>query len=281
MRNLIFANFARLKKERSFCFLFFLMFAWSTMQLLAPLIEIAQNSKFTLPSLDRLFVQYYPLMGGLCAVFFGLFIGTEYTDGTMRNKVITGHSRVSIYLSNFMVSTAAGWLLNIAWIMPMLFIGIPLFGMFSSPLTIAAYMLVSFFMIAALSSVFTAFAMLIMNKTNSIISIICAFLLMLMLGSACYNQVSEPEINQGGIIVVDEGGKTIMKELEPENNPAYVSGNTRKILTFVRDFLPTGQAIQMSNEEKINPPVMLLYSSIIILLSTSIGIILFQNKDLK
>ncbi len=281
MRNLISANFAKLKKDKFFWFAFFLMFSWSTIQLLAPLIEAVQNPDFELPTLDALFVQYYPLIGGLCAILTGLFIGREYSDGTIRNKVIAGHSRSVIYLSNFVVSTAAGWFLNIAWIIPMLLIGIPCFGMFSSPFTIAAYTLVSLLMIAALTAVFSVFAMLITNKTNSSISIICAFLFVLMLGSACYNQLCEPEIIRGGDIVVEEDGNVSMEKLEPQNNPAYVSGNTRKILTFVRDFLPTGQAIQMANEEKIDPPIMLLYSSVIIVLSTYIGIIVFRKKDLK
>ena len=280
MRNLISANFAKLKKDKFFWFAFFLMFFWSTMQLLAPLIEAVQNPEFGLPALEELFVQYYSLIGGLCAILTGLFIGREYSDGTMRNKVIAGHSRSVIYLSNFVVSTAAGWFLNIAWIIPMLLIGIPFLGMFSSPLTIVTYTLVSLLMIAALTAVFTVFAMLISNKTNSIISIICAFLFVLMLGSACYNQLCEPEIIRGGDIVIEEGGNVGMEKLEPENNPAYVSGNTRKALTFVRDFLPTGQAIQMANEEKINSSIMLLYSSAIILLSTCIGIMVFYKKDL-
>lgn len=281
MYNLVSANFAKLKKDKFFWFAFFLMLSWSMIQLLAPLIESAQTPTLELPALDALFVEYYPLIGGLCAILTGLFIGREYSDGTIRNKVIAGHSRVAIYLANFVVSTAAGWLLNIAWIIPMLFIGIPCFGMFSNPLTIGIYTLVSFLMIAALTAIFTVFAMLISNKTNSNISIICAFLFMLMLASACYNQLCEPEMIQGGDIVVAEDGNVSIETLEPQNNPAYVSGNTRKILTFTRDFLPTGQAIQMSNEEKIDPQIMLLYSSVIIVLSTGIGIMVFRKKDLK
>lgn len=281
MRNLISANFAKLKKDKFFWFAFFLMFSWSTLQLLAPQIEAVQNPNFELPALDTLFIQYYPLIGGLCAILTGLFIGREYSDGTIRNKVIAGHSRTVIYLANFVVSTAAGWFLNFAWFIPMLLFGIPLFGMFANPLTIAAYTLVSLFMITAFMAVFTVFAMLITNKTNSSIFIICVFLFMLMLASACYNQLCEPEIIQGGDIVVAESGNVSMEKLEPQNNPAYVGGNTRKILTVIRDFLPTGQAIQMSNAEPINCSLMLVYSSVIILLSTYTGIWIFLKKDLK
>lgn len=281
MRNLVSANFAKLKKDKFFWFAFFLMFFLSTLQVFAPLIEAIKTPDFKLPVLDTLFVQHYPFVGGLCAILAGLFIGREYSDGTMRNKIIAGHSRSMIYLSNFIVSTVAGWLLNIAWIIPMLLIGIPFLGMFSNPFTMAAYTIVSFFMIAAFMAVFTVLAMLITNKTNSSISVICVFLFMLMLGSACYNQLGEPEFIQQGHLVVEEDGNVSMEKLEPQKNPAYVSGNTRRVLTFVRDFLPTGQAIQMSNEEEIDLPIMLLYSSAIIVVSTCVGITVFRKKDLK
>ena len=281
MRNLISANFAKLKKDKFFWFSFFLMMACSMMQLLAPQIEAIQDPRFMIPALDALFVQYYPLMGGLCAILTGLFLGKEYSDGTMRNKVIAGHSRAVVYLSNFAVSTAAGWLLNLAWIMPMLFIGIPCYGMFANPLAIASYTLVSLFMIASLTAVFTAFSMLLPNKTNASIAIICTFMFALMVGSSCYNQLCEPEIVQGGDIVVDEGGNVSIEKMEPQYNPAYIGGNTRKIMTVVRDALPTGQAVQMANEEPIDLPAMLLYSSAIILLSTGTGIAVFCKKDLK
>lgn len=281
MRNLIAANFLRLKKDKFFLFSFFLMMAWSMMQLLAPGIEAARNPGFVLPATDALFVQYYPMIGGLCAILTGLFLGREYSDGTMRNKVIAGHSRAAVYLSGFAVSTAAGWLLNLAWILPMLVIGIPCYGMFANPLAIALYTLVSLFQLAALSAVYTALALLIPNKTNGSIAVICVFLLMLMVGSACYNQLSEPEIVQSGNIVMDQDGTVSIEKTEPYSNPAYIGGNTRRIMTFIRDCLPTGQAVQMANEEAIDVPRMLLYSTGIILLFTCTGMAVFCKKDLK
>lgn len=281
MHSLISANLGKLKKDKFFLFALFLMFYWSTVHLLTPLIKAAQIPELGLPALDELFVQYYPLVISLCTLLTGLFIGQEYSDGIIRNKIIAGHSRSAIYLSNFVVSTAAGWFLNIAWIIPMLLIGIPLFGMFLHPLTIAAYTLISFFMIGALTAIFTVFAMLISNKTNSIIAIICSFLFMLMLASMCYNRLSEPEIFKGGNIVVEEGGNVSIEKSAPEYNLAYVNGNTRKILTVVKDLLPVGQAIQMSNEEKLDTPIMLAYSSAIIVLFTCAGVAVFRKKDLK
>ncbi len=54
------------------------------------------------------------------AVFIGIFVGTEYSDGTIRNKLVVGHTRTTIYLSKFIVCVCADilmCLLNIAVIL--------------------------------------------------------------------------------------------------------------------------------------------------------------------
>ncbi len=43
-------------------------------------------------------------IGFVMAVFSGFYVGTEYSDGTIRNKLSVGHSRKNIYLANMIVS---------------------------------------------------------------------------------------------------------------------------------------------------------------------------------
>lgn len=50
-------------------------------------------------ALDDRFFAYSFFIGILSAIFCSLFTGTEYSDGTIRNKIVVGHSRISIYLS--------------------------------------------------------------------------------------------------------------------------------------------------------------------------------------
>jgi hypothetical protein len=37
-----------------------------------------------LSTLDAIFFRYTTVVGGFCAVFIGLFLGTEYSDGTYK-----------------------------------------------------------------------------------------------------------------------------------------------------------------------------------------------------
>ena len=54
-----------------------------------------------------------------------------------------------------------------------------------------------------------------------------------------------------------------------------------QIVQFVYDFIPGGQVIQCMLLEATNLPLLPLYSFIIILLTTGIGLLCFKKKDLN
>ena len=63
----------------------------------------------------------------LIPAFVSLFVGTEYSDGTIRNKMIIGHTRTCIYLSNLIVSSTAGLGFCISYIVGVIVAGLPLY----------------------------------------------------------------------------------------------------------------------------------------------------------
>ena len=103
MLNLLSAGFVRLTKSRLFWLLIAAETAWSAF--LAWLLYYYGNIK------ENLYLSIFMPMFYLCvaeAVLCGFYIGTDYSDGTVRNKIAVGKTRESIYLSNLMICCLAG-----------------------------------------------------------------------------------------------------------------------------------------------------------------------------
>jgi ABC-type transport system involved in multi-copper enzyme maturation permease subunit len=277
MNKLLSANFVRLWKNKVFWLEVVVMFIWAALMLIsAHRIALAEPEYSYV--LEDYFFQYAPVIGGFCAVFTSLFLGTDYSDGTIRNKIAVGHSRQAIYLSNVIVSTIAGIIMNAAWILAMLTIGTSFFGWFKSSMTIIlAYLLITVLMIVAFASIFTLISMLNQNKASAAIIALLAFLAILFLASYCNNRLTEPEMFSAGPVITTKG----MELSEAEPNPNYVSGHIRKVYEFFVDFLPAGQGILMSSMDATHLLQMPLYSLIITITTTIAGIFCFRKKDLK
>ena len=67
------------------------------------------------PAFDDFYA--FPFFVALCA-FLSLFLGREYGDGTLRNKVTAGYRRGQIYLAYLLASLAVGLLFLAAFLLP-------------------------------------------------------------------------------------------------------------------------------------------------------------------
>ncbi|MDF2539427.1 MAG: hypothetical protein K0S76_2448 [Herbinix sp.] len=277
MNKLLSANFARLWKNKVFWIGTAAMFIWTALVLITEhqaTLKVPQYVR----TLDVYFFKYALITGGLCAVFTSLFVGTDYGDGTIRNKIIIGHTRKNIYLSNMTVCVVAGLVMSASSILAILTIGVPLFGWFDNNMMILVYLIISMFMITAFVSVYTLTSMLNQNKASAVAVAFLVFLAILLLAGYCYNKLSEPKMTSGGVVITTDNGIVLSEEYP---NPYYVSGNIRAIYEFVVDFLPSGQSIIISSMEVDRPLWMLLYSLIITTLTTITGIFIFKRKNLR
>lgn len=277
MRNLLLANFSRLGRDRTFRMCAAMVLALSVVFMLGGCrVAVREASDYgTVTQLDGLYFQIVPAIGIFIAILSCLFLGMEYGEGTVRNKLTVGHARRDVYLANFLTVAAASLTLQLLW-MAGACVGIPVLGIWTlRPDALALLFLLVAGTSVAMAAIFTCIEMLHTGRASSVVTVLSYFAL-LFAASAVYSVLSEPEFCAGMIITVD-GVQTV----EPEPNPRYVTGALRSFYEFVMDFLPTGQIARIQNLDMGHPLRMLLSSAFITVSVTLGGAKLFARKDLK
>ncbi len=276
MNKLLSANLARLKKSGVFWICMGFMFAMGVF-IIRNQWDIVESGNTV--NLETLFFGYTLLVTIPSAAFISLFLGTEYSDGTIRNKLVVGHHRSSVYLSNLVVCIMALLLMSFVYMIIMMTLGTACFGFFTSDLTVIfAYVVISIMMIIALASIFTMLSMLIQNKANVAVVSILVILILLFWAINIQIKLNSPEFYSNQFIQDSMGNVT---EFNNMPNPDYISGTERIINQFLINFLPTGQALQLTNMQVIHTWLLPLYSLLITIITTFSGMLLFNKKDLK
>ncbi len=240
----------------------------------------AKSTNAKIP-LDTGFFAFALVIGIALAIFTSIFVGVEYSDGTLRNKLVVGHSRPSVYFSNLILCSTAGMIFAVAYMIMSFAIGAPLFGMFTlSAAKICTMLFASLVLVVAYSSLFVMLAMINQNKAAvAIISVILSFIL-LFSGNFIYSALNEPEYYDA--YSYTENGVT---HNEPkQKNPNYLTGTKRQVYEFFYDFDPGCQSMRIAGmyDEEINDSLKLGgYSFICIVITSAVGILVFKRKDLK
>lgn len=275
MSKLLAANFSRLKKDKVFWIGMLFMAALGIFMRVASYLSMKRTGYVF--SLDSGFFSYAAFIIIAASVFCSLFTGTEYSDGTIRNKIVVGHTRISVYLSNLIACAAADFFLCLSYLISALAAGIPLLGFFQTDIKIiVVFILDIFVMTLAFSAIYTFIAMLCQNKAITAVICILGAFIFLFCGSYINARLEEPETY--GAYTFTAEGQEISEEAEP--NPNYLDGTKRKVYEFLYDFLPGGQAIQLSSMTAVHLWQLPLYSCIITILCTGFGIVFFRRKDL-
>lgn len=278
MRNLLSSGFYRLWKNKVFWIGVIAMLVISAGIMLngsrqaAALITAGYNDQ----TLDSYYFNLAPVIGLFCAILASLFIGTEYSEGTLRNKIVVGRTRTAVYLANYVICLAAGVCFVAAWLIGGL-TGLPALGLWKMGIDGALlYAVIAIFFTAAFTGIFTLLSMLSSNKAVTAVIAILLALGLILVASTLYNKLCEPELSSGVIITADG-----LQKLEPAPNPDYVGGVKRTIYQFIVDSLPSGQGILMANQELGRPILSLISSVAISLITTIAGVLAFRKKDLN
>lgn len=227
---------------------------------------------------EQLMFNYATIIGIVIAIFTSLFLGTEYSDGAVRNKISVGHKRVHIYLSNLIITTVTSLFSYLLLIAAVSLIGIPLFGRITTPVPTLFIILGCIFVtVIAYSAIFTFIAMVISNKAvTAIVSIMLAFSFM-MAALTCLNIIQMPPYVELASLNEDTGEF----EITQEPNPKYPSEAKRKTCQTLLDINPAGQMFQLAGRTAPNLAVLPIYSFGILVVFTASGIVLFDKKDIK
>ncbi len=277
MMRLLDAEFTRLKKSKIFRFvclisigvaIFMLYVSYKDMKQYNEVIDVAQ-----------LMLNYSTMIGIVIAIFTSLFLGVEYAEGAIRNKISMGHRRTDIYFSNLILTISVSLFAYLLFLLMIIVGGFTLFGGITAPIPVLMKVIGCIFLaIIAYSSLFTFIAMMVTNKTlMAILSIMVVFLL--TIGSlSCLNILGTPEFIQTTTIVNQETGESKIEEMP---NPKYPSAKERAFYQTVVDINPAGQMFQLAGRTVPNLNLLLLYSIGVVFVFTASGIILFRKKELK
>lgn len=280
MRKLLSANFSRLWKSKIFwvleavCFVFgvfvYTLVAINTRNLGQGWLEYNAHAYFYLPIL---------FIAVVIAIFSCFFIGTDYSDGTIRNKLIVGHSRKGNYLSYLMVTAAVAMLFVAGYLLAVFAVGLPFSG--SAVIThveLQPWRMMNFVLvIMEYTALFVLLSMLDSNKARNVVISLLVAVSVIMIGMMLYGRYAQPEfVNH--VVVLPDGGIELKQGTA---NSKYLSGTIRTVVEWSTLLLPSG-SVMLSLDRNLdfdwrNP----LVSVILIIVLTGIGIQLLKKKDIK
>lgn len=275
MTRLISAHILRLRKSHLFWGALLFCFGFGAFM---ALMRYSEHVRYEIEvSLDTVFFVYASIIGIVMSAFTGLFLGTEYSDGAIRNKVTAGHSRYAIYLAGLLVNIFVSFTLCAAYMLSAAALGLPLLGALTVDFKITVFVVLgTLAMCTAFCAIFTLISMNSSRKATTAVACILAVFLLFAAALYINMRLTEPEFYDAYSLSVD--GQLVGESVP---NPAYLKGAARAAFTFVYDFLPTGQSLQYSGLSAVHLWQMPLYSLFICIACSVGGVFLFARKDLK
>lgn len=215
-------------------------------------------------SLDYYFLTFINVIAFVVAAFCSFFIATDYNDGTIRNKIVIGNSRIGIYMANFITSVVAACILCTGYIILALCVGRPLIGAFQyfSKTEVVALVICAYLVLIAIAGITTLVGMTASNMVVSLGISACV-----VIGFLCFG----------------------VHQLNMQSDVIFWLGESkREMALFWIDFLPGGQMMTFfALKGNIlyfvdpNPVNMIMGSLCFVIASTVVGMIIFCRKDLK
>lgn len=278
MNELMSAGLFRLRRDKVFlgCLATLLLLSAAVTALGARQCQLLAAEGYVM-RLEGACFRVLPAAEMCIAVFTGLYIGTDHSEGALRNRLVAGHSRREVYLSQLGVTAAAALAFTAAWLAGCGAVALfhRSFWQLKAGFTLC-YILVAASSALALAALLTTVGMLTEKKSSAAVAAILLVVGLLLAATWLYSHLQEPEM-ESGLIITANG----MEWGEPTPNPRYVSGVLRQVCQALLAATPTGQVVLLGDLAVPHPAGSLLSSAGIVLVTTLAGTALFGKKDLK
>lgn len=208
-----------------------------------------------------------PFLSAVCCM---IFTGSDISDRTINNKVITGISRMAVYFADLVfniISTVAALFICAIFIFVCAKV-IPVRESVSIDAQIIEMFLYVTVVCLAFTTVFTLIFFFFSNKFFGIV----ISLLLLPCVSTCTASIVDALNNPYRYSYVDEE----TGETKWSINPHYVGGNARKVLTVLYETSPYTDYI---SEEKDISAYSVCGAGVVIVISTALGYLTVSRKE--
>lgn len=278
MSKLIYADLARMIKSRIFWITEIFMTGYCVFAYAMARINVQNNIDVKTPWTVYFFHGLLFIVITL-AVFAVAFIGAEYSDGPIRNKIAAGYTRQDIFLSNLIICYIVGVIQFLTYCITSVISGLLLIG--SDTLTqlnkLPWRIGYSLLIILVYAVIFTMIAMLDSNRARTMAVGLLSALVFYMLLSQIYADLQQPELTNR--VIYSATGELQIEENIP--NRKFVSGTKRTVYEWIDTFLPLDQAMYVLDDDTVfslKAPLCMLSESLVFV---GIGIYFFKRKDIK
>lgn len=197
------------------------------------------------------YINLYLILAELVtdAVLISWFVGRENEEGSFRNKVIAGHSKGSIFLSEMILGVAASFILNILFMAVFICFNGYLLGY--APTGICIRMLLGLFAASiCISAIFVTLSCMISYRAVSITVNLILIAISLLVASSIQKVLSEPEYIPYNINEMWAGSENT--EIDPgkelvTRNADYIEEPLRSVLTAVYRISPCANIVESFN----------------------------------
>lgn len=271
MIKLLKAGLFRVKKDN-------ILYIFIILTCFIAIFTIAKNIPNREIQFDKLVNTYIMYIGLLIAIFISIFVGKEYSQGIIRNKIIVGHNRKAIYLVNLIISIIVSIFCEMIYFLLIFIVGNILHA--KMELSLSQYLmsiLNTCLVIISFCSIYNFISMICKNITVSTVLCIILFILMFIGENAVgLTAFSRRYIEHS---MIDENGNKYI--ISQEINPNYPGDQKVKIAKIIYLLIPQGQAMEIANNDFELMKQMPIYSIILIIFINIFGIFIFSKKELK